>query len=295
MRVPAQLTVLLRGKAINAPAPLDLRAHPRALAAGCLQTLLGHPALKLTASRRSYFTSLSTSIVCGRYRHGWDTLVAPRRLGLLRIERQLSAKSDEGHGDVAPAEPQPKAENADVIFMREALLEAQKAFDLGEVPIGAVLVRNGELIARAHNRVEMDRDATSHAEMLCIRQASASLQNWRLLDTTLYVTIEPCPMCAGAILQSRVKRVVWGAPNPLLGAAGSWVALLPTSKMSGAGDARAREVEDNAARTQQELQGASRGPLIHPYHNGLRAEGGILAEDCGSIMKRFFGQRRTMP
>ena len=97
--------------------------------------------------------------------------------------------------------------------MREALKEARKAFDLNEVPVGAVLVQNERVIARGHNQVEMLKDATAHAEMLAISAASGALENWRLLDTTLYCTLEPCAMCAGALLLSRVKRLVWSAPD----------------------------------------------------------------------------------
>ncbi|KAE8716050.1 tRNA-specific adenosine deaminase [Hibiscus syriacus] len=109
----------------------------------------------------------------------------------------------------------------DEMFMREALLEAKKAADSWEVPVGAVLVQHVKIIARGRNLVEELRDSTAHAEMICIREASSILCSWRLADTTLYVTLEPCPMCAGAILQERIDTVVWGAPNKLLGADGS--------------------------------------------------------------------------
>ncbi|XP_064985524.1 tRNA(adenine(34)) deaminase, chloroplastic-like isoform X2 [Musa acuminata AAA Group] len=116
----------------------------------------------------------------------------------------------------------------DEYFMREALVEAQKAADIWEVPVGAVLVQNGKIIARGFNLVEERRDSTAHAEMICIREASNLLRTWRLAETTLYVTLEPCPMCAGAILQARVDTVVWGAPNKLLGADGSWIRMVIT-------------------------------------------------------------------
>ncbi|PHT35338.1 tRNA-specific adenosine deaminase [Capsicum baccatum] len=111
----------------------------------------------------------------------------------------------------------------DEMFMREALREAKKAADNWEVPVGAVLVHDGRIVARGCNLVEELRDSTAHAEMLCIREASSTLRSWRLSDTTLYVTLEPCPMCAGAILQARTDTVLWGAPNKLLGADGSWI------------------------------------------------------------------------
>ena len=113
----------------------------------------------------------------------------------------------------------------DYEMMDEALIEARKARDLHEVPVGAVLFSRGKIIARAHNLVESQTDATAHAEMLCVRQAMRALQDWRLLNTTLYTTLEPCAMCAGAILLSRVSRVVWAAVDPKQGAHGSWVNL----------------------------------------------------------------------
>ncbi|GJP44133.1 hypothetical protein CLOM_g3532, partial [Closterium sp. NIES-68] len=115
-------------------------------------------------------------------------------------------------------------------WMREAVGEARRAAAEGEVPVGAVMVLGDDVIvARAHNLSEASNDPTAHAEMLCIRAACSHLAHWRRLqECTLYVTLEPCPMCAGAILQARVGRLVWGAPNPLLGADGSWVSLFPT-------------------------------------------------------------------
>ncbi|KAL6006938.1 hypothetical protein ACLOJK_032434 [Asimina triloba] len=117
----------------------------------------------------------------------------------------------------------------DEMFMKEALIEAKKAADMWEVPVGAVLVQNGKIIARGYNLVEELRDSTAHAEMICIREASKLLHTWRLAEATLYVTLEPCPMCAGAILQARIDAVVWGAPNKLLGADGSWISKCKSS------------------------------------------------------------------
>lgn len=108
-------------------------------------------------------------------------------------------------------------------FMLEALKEAWKAFLKDEVPVGAVLVQKGRVIARGYNQVEMLKDATAHAEMLCITSGEAALENWRLADTTLYATIEPCCMCAGAMFLSRVPTLVWGAPDLRHGANGSWI------------------------------------------------------------------------
>ncbi|CAN6170020.1 unnamed protein product [Urochloa humidicola] len=167
---------------------------------------------------------------------------------------------------------------ADELFMREALLEAQRAADIWEVPVGAVLVQNGEIIARGCNLVEDLRDSTAHAEIVCIREASNKLKTWRLADSTLYVTLEPCAMCAGAILQARIDTVVWGAPNKLLGADGSWVRLFP-------GDGQTSTL-DSANQT----QGAA-GP-IHPFHPKITIRRGVLSSECSEIMQQFFQLRR---
>ncbi len=105
--------------------------------------------------------------------------------------------------------------------MTEALHEAQKAAAMGEIPVGAVIVRDGEIIARGHNRTETDRDPTAHAEMIAIRQAAEKLGGWRLPGCTMYVTLEPCSMCAGAIVWSRIERLVIGTMDPKAGACGS--------------------------------------------------------------------------
>ena len=111
-------------------------------------------------------------------------------------------------------------------FLGAALRPAAQAFDAEEVPVGAVVVRNGRIIARASNQVELLKDATAHAEMLAITQAEEAVGDWRLTDCTLYVTKEPCPMCAGAIVHVRLARVVFGASDPKAGAAGSALNLL---------------------------------------------------------------------
>src|ERR1044071_7648640 len=115
---------------------------------------------------------------------------------------------------------------SDHYFMGEALRQAAKAYEKEEVPVGAVIVRAGRIIARAYNQVELLEDATAHAEMLAITQAEEAVGDWRLTDCTLYVTKEPCPMCAGAIVHVRLKRVVYGASDPKGGAAGSALNLL---------------------------------------------------------------------
>ncbi|MDF2661781.1 MAG: adenosine deaminase, partial [Paenibacillus sp.] len=112
------------------------------------------------------------------------------------------------------------------LWMEEAIKEAKKAEELKEVPIGAVIVKEGRIIARGHNLRETTHDPTAHAEMIAIREASEVLGAWRLLDCTLYVTLEPCPMCAGAIVQARVKTVVYGTPDPKAGCAGTLMNLL---------------------------------------------------------------------
>ncbi len=103
-------------------------------------------------------------------------------------------------------------------WMREAIAEAKLAEGKGEVPVGAVIVHEGNIIGRGHNLRELSQDPTTHAEMIAIRQAAEALGSWRLIDTTLYVTLEPCPMCAGALVNARVPRVVWGCNDPKAGA-----------------------------------------------------------------------------
>jgi tRNA(adenine34) deaminase len=115
---------------------------------------------------------------------------------------------------------------SDHYFMGEALRQAARAYESGETPVGAVVVREGRVIARAFNQVELLKDATAHAEMLALTQAEAVVGDWRLTDSTLYVTKEPCPMCAGAIVHVRLARVVYGAADPKAGAAGSALNLL---------------------------------------------------------------------
>jgi len=122
--------------------------------------------------------------------------------------------------------PFPLDLGSDTERMAEALRQARKAARAGEVPIGAVIVREGHVIARAHNQVETLKDATAHAEMLAITQAEAAVGDWRLTDCDLYVTKEPCPMCAGAIVHARLRRVIFGCPDPKGGAAGGLLNLV---------------------------------------------------------------------
>ncbi|WP_186321250.1 tRNA adenosine(34) deaminase TadA [Lysinibacillus fusiformis] len=142
----------------------------------------------------------------------------------------------------------------DRLFMRQALEEAKKAAILGEVPIGAVLVYDGQIIARAHNLRETTQNAITHAELMVIQEACQKIGSWRLEKTTLYVTLEPCPMCAGAILQSRVPRVVYGARDMKAGCVNSLYRLL--------NDAR--------------------------FNHECEVSEGILADECGQILTDFF-------
>ena len=114
----------------------------------------------------------------------------------------------------------------DKMFLDEALIEAEKANKLGEVPVGTVIVKDGEIIARAHNNKELFNDCTAHAEVLAIKEASHKLNNWRLNGCEMYVTLEPCPMCASAIAASRIKTIYIGTFDPVMGACGSVVNLL---------------------------------------------------------------------
>ena len=142
----------------------------------------------------------------------------------------------------------------DIDFMREALAEARLAAAAGELPVGCVVVRDGEILARAHNECEARRDATAHAELLAIHEASQVCGDWRLNRCTLYVTLEPCRMCAGAMVQARLGRLVYGAANPDQGCAGSLY----------------RVTED---------------PAFPPFGP---ADGGALAEECQALLDAFF-------
>jgi tRNA(adenine34) deaminase len=149
-------------------------------------------------------------------------------------------------------------EAIDLHFMKEALREAKKAFLKKEVPVGAVLVHERAIIARGHNQVEMLHDATAHAEMLCLTAGAAFFNNWRLTGTTLYCTLEPCTMCAGAILASRVKRLVWGAQDLRVGANGSWIDIFSQK---------------------------------HPMHQ-VEVCSGVLQADSSGLLKEFFQKER---
>ena len=143
-------------------------------------------------------------------------------------------------------------------WMRRALDEARRAPAHGDVPVGCVVVRDGEVIAAARNERELRQDPTAHAEVLAIRDAAIGLGGWRLVGATLYVTLEPCPMCAGAILQARPERVVYAAPEPVSGAAGSAVDLF-------------------------------RDPGLPTR---IPVQGGVLAVEAADLMRSFFADRR---
>lgn len=147
---------------------------------------------------------------------------------------------------------------SDVEFMREALALAQAAAGAGEVPVGAVVVKEGAIVGRGYNRPISARDPTAHAEIVAMREAAASLGNYRLVGCELFVTLEPCAMCVGAMLHARLARVVFGAPDPKTGACGGAIALSAEAKLN---------------------------------HQTAFA-GGILADECGALLKRFFAERR---
>lgn len=143
-------------------------------------------------------------------------------------------------------------------YMLQALAQAEAAAALDEVPVGAVIVQEGRVLAAAHNERERLHDPTAHAEMIAITQAAESLASWRLEGCTLYVTLEPCPMCAGAIQQARISRVVYGADDPKAGAVQSLFRLLDDSRLN----------------------------------HQVESVGGVLAEECGKLLTQFFSQKR---
>jgi tRNA(adenine34) deaminase len=146
----------------------------------------------------------------------------------------------------------------DESWMRAALAEAARALEHDDVPVGAVVVHDGEVVGAGHNERELRQDPTAHAEMIAVRAAAAELGSWRLLDTTLYVTLEPCAQCAGAIVLGRVPRVVFGTPDPKAGAAGSVLDILGEPRLNHRPEVR----------------------------------GGVLAADCAALLVEFFRSRR---
>jgi tRNA(adenine34) deaminase len=148
--------------------------------------------------------------------------------------------------------------SGDKYFVREALRYAQKAYEAGEVPVGAVVVREGRIIARAYNQVELLKDATAHAEMLALTQAEAAVGDWRLTDCDLFVTKEPCAMCAGAIVHVRLRRLIFGCADPRAGAAGSVINLLQLPSLN----------------------------------HRCEITSGVLENECAAILQDFFRKRR---
>ncbi|MGB9474286.1 MAG: tRNA adenosine(34) deaminase TadA [Candidatus Udaeobacter sp.] len=147
----------------------------------------------------------------------------------------------------------------DEYFMHEALRQANKAAMTDEVPVGAIIVRAGKVIARAHNQVELLKDATAHAEMLALTQAEAAVGDWRLTDCDLYVSKEPCAMCAGALVHTRIRRVVFGCPDAVAGAAGSVINLLEMPTLNHRCDITSGVLEDECARILRDFFRQKRG------------------------------------
>jgi tRNA(adenine34) deaminase len=145
------------------------------------------------------------------------------------------------------------------VFMREALKQAKMAAEIDEVPIGAVIVHEGQIIAKAHNQVEMLHDPTAHAEMIAMTQAANALSSKWLHPCTLYVTIEPCSMCAGAIVLARIKRLYYGAPDPKAGACGTVMNIVQNAQLN----------------------------------HQIEVYGRLLEKECGDLIRRFFQQRRS--
>jgi|YelNatPaOPRAMG01_1025707.scaffolds.fasta_scaffold16293_2 tRNA(Arg) A34 adenosine deaminase TadA/ADP-ribose pyrophosphatase YjhB (NUDIX family) len=155
------------------------------------------------------------------------SLLEKQRLAVSRLAELRDKDNDKAVFQNPSGENEPVIDlNSHHYFMGEALRQAVKAAEMEEVPVGAVIVRKGKIIARAHNQVELLKDGTAHAEMLALTQAQAAVGDWRLTDCTLYVTKEPCPMCAGAMVNTRISTVVYGAPDPKYGAAGSALNIL---------------------------------------------------------------------
>lgn len=144
------------------------------------------------------------------------------------------------------------------VFMKEALSEAARAMGIGEVPVGAVVVLNGQIIGRGHNQRESTHDPTAHAEIIALRDAGQKMRTWRLTGAALYVTLEPCPMCAGALVQSRIDRVVYGADDPKAGSAGSLLNILQ----------------------------------FPGFNHQVKITGGVLEKEAAALLRDFFQQRR---
>ncbi len=174
------------------------------------------------------------------------------------LRRQKAKKEKEEREAALSAERQKAKDREDAYFMREAIRQAKKAAKLQEVPIGCVLVKDGKIVARGYNRRNTDKTTLAHAEIVVIKKASKAFADWRLEDCTLYVTLEPCPMCAGAIVQARIPRVVAGCMNPKAGCAGSVLNILNTPGLN----------------------------------HRVNFEKGVLEKECTELLQSFFRELR---
>jgi tRNA(adenine34) deaminase len=168
---------------------------------------------------------------------------------------EFSAK-DDFEGEASPA---PRL-NPHEVFMRRALEQARRAFDAGEVPVGAVIVRDGRIIGEAHNQRETLQDPTAHAEMIALTQAAQAVGHWRLLECTLYVTLEPCPMCAGAIVQARLPTAIYGCTDPKAGACHTLYQITDDKRLN----------------------------------HQAAVIGGVLQSECRNLLQEFFAQQRAL-
>lgn len=174
------------------------------------------------------------------------------------LRRQAAKREKEEREAARLAEQQKAKEREDAYFMKEAVRQAKKAAKLQEVPIGCVLVKDGKIVARGYNRRNTDKTTLAHAEIAVIKKASKAFADWRLEECTLYVTLEPCPMCAGAIVQARIPRVVAGCMNPKAGCAGSVLNILNTPGLN----------------------------------HRVKFEKGVLEEECTELLQNFFRELR---
>ncbi|MBD5248033.1 MAG: nucleoside deaminase [Barnesiella sp.] len=172
-------------------------------------------------------------------------------------------------------------EETDARYMRMALEEARAALQADEVPIGAIVVANGQVIGRGHNMTETLGDVTAHAEMLAITAATQTINGKYLTGATLYVTVEPCLMCAGAIAWSQLTRIVYGAPDPKRGY---------TSYLTPPAQIKPTEPEKTGKTAKAEESGKTKA--AHPFHPKATITPGVLAEDCATLMRNFFRTKR---
>ena len=178
---------------------------------------------------------------------------------VVRAGRFFDGRPEQGGHDVSDGEGAGDASQFDRAMMRRAIDQAHNAWAAGEVPVGAIVVRDGKVLATGYNRPIGSHDPTAHAEICAMRAASELLANYRLVDCDLYVTLEPCAMCAGAIMHARLRRVVYGARDPKTGAAGSVVDLFAETRLN--------------------------------HHTKVTV--GVLADECGALLSSFFAERRA--